>query len=56
MLIEKKDFLTNYFTKWLINKSPDQYLNQINNLGVKVFCKYKLGNISFIEKNDDKDC
>lgn len=52
----KKDFLTNYFTKWLINKSPDQYLNQINNLGVKVFCKYKLGNISFIEKNDDKDC
>ena len=46
----KKDFLTNYFTKWLINKSPDQYLNQINNLGVKVFCKYKLGNISFIEK------
>ena len=49
------EFLSNYFKDKFINKDSFYYLNKINNLGIKVYCKNKNNTIYFTDKSDDKN-
>lgn len=49
------EFLSNYFKDKFIDKDSFYYMNKINNLGIKVFCKDKNNTIYFTDKSDDKN-
>lgn len=48
-----ENFCSNYFKDKFIGKSSLDYLNRINDLKIKVYCKYKDGSISFVNKSDE---
>ena len=45
------DFKSDYFKNWFINKKTDEYIDKINNLRIKVYCKYKNQKITFVNKS-----
>ena len=45
------DFKSYYFKNWFINKKTDEYIDKVNDLRIKVYCKYKNQKITFVNKS-----
>ena len=53
LLNTNNDFKSDYFKNEFSNKKTIDYLNRINNLRIKVYCKYKNQKINFVNKSNE---
>ena len=50
---ENNDFLSNYFKANYLGKKTNYYLDELNFILIKVYCKYKNNQIYYVHKNDN---